>query len=61
MTAITTMGGRKFMFVVLCVLLTAFLTWTDKLDAGAYTTIILGIVGVYIAGNVTQAVKRRIP
>lgn len=47
-------GGRKFALVLLVTLLCTVLVWFGKIDGNAFQLIMLGIVGVYVAGNVIQ-------
>jgi hypothetical protein len=50
-------GGRRFLLTVGTHLISSALLWAGKLDAGAYTTIIIATVAAYITGNVVQRVK----
>lgn len=52
-------GGRKFLATIGCGAVTSFLQYMGKLDAAGstYSLVVLGTVGVFIAGNVTQKVK----
>lgn len=54
-----TVGGRKFLATIGCCAVTSLLQYTGKLDpAGStYSLVVLGTVGVFIAGNVVQKVK----
>lgn len=56
---LNSMGGRKFLAVIGCGAVTSFLQYMGKLDPGGstYSLVVLGTVGVFIAGNVTQKVK----
>ena len=56
---ITTLGGRKFLATIGCGAVTSLLQYLGKLDAAGstYSLVVLGTVGVFIAGNVTQKVK----
>ncbi len=51
-----TYHSRKFVVCLLTLLVTALLQWLGKLDADgdAYMLIVLGVVGVYVTGNVKQ-------
>jgi len=51
------MGGRKFVLCLGCGAVTTLLLWFGKLDAAAYTTVILGTVGAFIVGNVAAQKK----
>lgn len=51
---IPSLGGRRFLLTVGCGAVNAVLLWFAKLDAGSYTTLTLGTVAVYIAGNTYQ-------
>ena len=50
-------GGRTFLITLGCGAMTSLLTYLKVLDSTAYTTVILGTVGAYIAGNTVQKVK----
>lgn len=54
---ITALGGRRFVLTVGAGAVNSFLRWHDKIDVSAYTTLIMGTVGVYIVGNVAQKWK----
>lgn len=49
--------SRKFVLVLGCGAITSLLTYLGKLEGSVYATVILGTVGVYIAGNVAQKPK----
>lgn len=50
-------GSRKFIIITLLTLLVnVWLVWERVIDAATFKAIILGTVGVYIAGNVAQRV-----
>ena len=54
-----TLGGRRFLLTIMAGLTTTLLQWFGKLDpAGmAYTAVVIGTVGAYIAGNVIEGRK----
>lgn len=52
-------GYRKFGVVVLAVLLASALMWLERISDGVYSTIIVAVVGGYLAANVTQKATRR--
>lgn len=52
-------GYRKFGVVVLAVLLASALMWMERISDGVYSTIIVAVVGGYLAANVTQKATRR--
>lgn len=47
-------GGRRFALVVATQVSVTALKWTGKLGDDSFVTIIMGIVGAYIVGNVAQ-------
>lgn len=47
-------GGRKFFIALIVILLSAGLVVFGFVGESNYTTIILGVVGIYIGGNVAQ-------
>ena len=49
-------GGRKFVAAMSALLVSALALWFDHLTALLYRDIVLGTVGVYVAGNVAQKV-----
>jgi hypothetical protein len=54
---IETLGGRRYTLTLGCGVACSFLLWFAKLSDASFATIILGTVGVYIAGNTYQKVK----
>lgn len=56
MKLITNAGGRTFSLTVGAGLVTSVLVWFGKIDGSAYSTIVLGTVGAYIAANAVQKV-----
>ena len=54
-----TIGGRRFLMTMGCGVATTALQWFGKLDpAGStYALVIVGTVGVFIAGNTVQKIK----
>ena len=51
---VASMGGRTFFLTLGCGVVVSILLWFGKLDSGAYSTIVLGTVGVYITANAYQ-------
>lgn len=47
-------GGRRFLLAVATLISDSVLVWFGKIDSGAYSTVVLGVVAVYVAGNVYQ-------
>lgn len=47
-------GGRRFLMCMLVQLSANVLIWFSKIDGGEYVAIVLGITGVYVAGNTFQ-------
>lgn len=46
--------SRKFVLSLLTLFLTSGLLWYGRLTPEAYSMIIIGVVGSYIAGNVVE-------
>ncbi|MGC4075461.1 MAG: hypothetical protein QM702_00185 [Rubrivivax sp.] len=53
-TYLRAVGGRTFVLTVGCGGVCSILLWFGKLDAAAFTTIIVATVGAYIAANAVQ-------
>lgn len=47
-------GWRKFIATLLSLASATALMWAGKIEDGIYSTVVLGTVGVFIAGNVMQ-------
>lgn len=47
-------GGRRFLMCMLVQFSANLLVWFSKIDGGEYVAIVLGITGVYVAGNTFQ-------
>lgn len=52
-------GYRKFSVAVLSILLASGLMLLGRISDGVYSTIIVAVVGGYLAANVTQKATRR--
>lgn len=52
-------SGRKYTLVLLCVILNSIMVWCDVIPDMIYRDIILGVVLVYIGGNVSQHIFDR--
>lgn len=52
-----TLGGRKFLLVLLVTIASTALTWSAKIDGATYSLVTIGIVGAFITGNVVQTIK----
>lgn len=48
------LGGRKFIFAIFVVLLSAILVVFGFVGESNYTMIVLGSIGAFIGGNVAQ-------
>lgn len=57
MSRLSPHGGRRFLLSLGTLLMTGVLTWFGKIDAGAYSTVVLAVVGAYIAGNTYQKTR----
>jgi uncharacterized membrane protein len=47
-------GGRKFVLVMVAMLIITVMRFTGFLDQGTFQILFMATVGVYVAGNVTQ-------
>ena len=47
-------GGRRFLLVLGCGIVTTALVWFDKIDDATFATVILGTVGAYVAAGTWQ-------
>lgn len=56
---IEVLGGRRFLLSLGAGLVTSVLVWYAKITPEVYRDVILGTVGIYIAGNTFQ--KTRVP
>ena len=54
---LNTIGGRRFLLTLITQGVSSYLLWYGKLTADAYSMVILGSVGAYIAGNTVQKIK----
>jgi hypothetical protein len=50
-------GSRKFVLCVMTLISVTALVAFDLIGDVAYQTVVLGSIGAYIAGNVTQKIK----
>lgn len=55
---LSALGGRRFILSGGAGVATSFLSWHDKISGEIYRDVILGTVGLYIAGNTFQKVKQ---
>ena len=49
-----TVGGRKFIAVILVIVLVATLVWFAKISDSTFGTVIISVVLGYMGGNVAQ-------
>lgn len=49
-------GGRKFFVAMSSIISCSLLTYFGYIHEGVYSAVMLGTIGAYIAGNVTQKV-----
>lgn len=56
-TWIEFLGGRKFIMAATTGFSVCVLVWFERISDGVFETVLLGTVGLYIAGNVWQKVK----
>jgi Co/Zn/Cd efflux system component len=47
-------GWRKFIATLAALASATVLVWLGKIEGSVYSTVVLGTVGVFIAGNVMQ-------
>lgn len=50
-------GGRKFWLTLGCGVVCSAMRWFDRIDNPTFRDVVLGTVGVYIAGATYQAVR----
>ena len=55
--ALDAIGGRKFLLSFMSAIACFVLIWFSKLTPEIFRDCVLGLVGVYIAGNAWQKVK----
>lgn len=51
------LGGRRFLLCAMTGAATVALAAAGAIDGAVYATVMLGTVGVYVAGNTTQKIK----
>lgn len=51
---ISVVGGRRFFATIGAGVVTSFLVWHGKITPEIYRDVVLGTVGLYIAGNTFQ-------
>lgn len=51
---VSSLGGRKFLLALGCGVVTTVLIWNGKITPEIYRDVVLGTVGIYIAGNAYQ-------
>ena len=49
-----TVGGRKFVAVILVIILVAILVWFAKISDSTFGTVVVSVVLGYMGGNVAQ-------
>ncbi len=49
-----TVGGRKFIAVILVIVLVAILVWFAKISDSTFGTVVVSVVLGYMGGNVAQ-------
>lgn len=54
MSALETIGGRRWLLTLISGAGTWLLTWGGKIDGSVYSTVTIATVAAYIVGNVTQ-------
>jgi FtsH-binding integral membrane protein len=47
-------SSRKFLLASAVLVAATVLVWFEKIDSSGYVSLVIGVIGVYIAGNVTQ-------
>ena len=52
-------GHRKFIVALIATLGNIGLAWSGKIADGVYSTVVIAIVGAYIAGNVMQHIQSK--
>lgn len=54
---LVSVGGRKFLLVLLTSAAVNLLVWFSKIDSSTYSLVTLGTIGAYITGNTFQKIK----
>lgn len=50
-------GGRRFLLSLGAGVISSILVWYGKIDGSIYRDVVIGTVGLYIAGNTVQKVR----
>lgn len=53
------LGGRKFVVVMVSLLLSSILLWFGKLEGGLYSTLNISVILGFITGDVFESVNKK--
>lgn len=56
---IDTFGGRRFLLVLFCAIMSIFLIWFEKIGGGEFVTLITLTVVPYVGFNTQEKIKGR--
>lgn len=57
MTAMSSIGGRRFVLTIGCGIVCTVLVWNSKISDEVFAAVIIATVAAYITGNTTQKIK----
>jgi hypothetical protein len=55
------LGGRRWLLTLAVLVTSTAVLWFGKIDAAVWRDVMIGIVGIYVAGNTAQKIKGTAP